>query len=514
MSNQPNKTLDRLNLATGILALLGLGGSIALNQAPATMKIPPMLIQVVHSLGLLFMAVYVVSLVWLNREFVKDFMGKKQAKSGANILAQILAIIGIIGAANYFGSRHHSRVDLTENKSFSLSEQTQKVLKGLKEPLNVSLFVKAGDSSSEQAKNLWKEYAYYGGDKLKLDVIDIDKEPLKARQMEITSVGSTVLQRGDRKTTISGTQEQDLTSSILKVTQSGQKVVYFTLGHGELPIDKMDNNGLSYAKDALTKQNYKVDSLTLFSTKKVPSDAAVVILAGPVKPMQPVEIKALDEYLANKGRVVLAMQPRMGSQVNDNNLIALAKKYGIDIQDDVVLDQQMNAGALDAVASKTFGSSAITNSLQVAVFPGARSLKKVEPAPTGVTLTSLVDSGPNAWGETNLKDRNIAQGPTDHKGPLSLMMMAEKDKARFVVSGSALTFANVSYVNFSSGDLFLNTVNYLADEESLVSIPPKDSQPKSLTLLPEQYNLVFAVTVALIPLALLLLGAFVWWKRR
>jgi ABC-2 type transport system permease protein len=174
----------------------------------------------------------------------------------------------------------------------------------------------------------------------------------------------------------------------------------------------------------------------------------------------------------------------------------------------------MNAGALDAVASKTFGSSAITNSLQVAVFPGARSLKKVEPAPTGVTLTSLVDSGPNAWGETNLKDRNIAQGPTDHKGPLSLMMMAEKDKARFVVSGSALTFANVSYVNFSSGDLFLNTVNYLADEESLVSIPPKDSQPKSLTLLPEQYNLVFAVTVALIPLALLLLGAFVWWKRR
>ena len=213
-----------------------------------------------------------------------------------------MSLIAILAAVNYFGVRHHSRVDVTENKAYSLSQQTIKIVKDLKEPVNVTLFVKSGDPYSTNLQNLWKEYQFASNDKIKLDVVDIDREPTRARQMNITSVGSTVLQRGERKTTISGNQEQDLTSALLKVTQSGQKVIYFVTGHQELKLDDVDQKGLSYAKDALEKQNYKLDTLSLFSAKKVPADAALVVIAGPTKPFLPDEIKALTSYLAKGSR--------------------------------------------------------------------------------------------------------------------------------------------------------------------------------------------------------------------
>jgi ABC-type uncharacterized transport system involved in gliding motility auxiliary subunit len=74
--------------------------------------------------------------------------------------------------------------------------------------------------------------------------------------------------------------------------------------------------------------------------------------------------------------------------------------------------------------------------------------------------------------------------------------------------------ANQAYVNLNNGDLFLNALNWMADEENLVSIPPKDNQPKTVDLLPGQYQLVFFGTVLLMPLALLLGAGLVWWRRR
>ena len=102
----------------------------------------------------------------------------------------------------------------------------------------------------------------------------------------------------------------------------------------------------------------------------------------------------------------------------------------------------------------------------------------------------------------------------DTKGPVHLIMLAEKGKGRLFVSGDTMFFTNSAYPNFNNGDLFLNAINWMADEESLVSIPPKDNAPKSVNLLPNQYTSIFYGTVLGIPLALLLVAGGVWWKRR
>jgi ABC-type uncharacterized transport system involved in gliding motility auxiliary subunit len=339
----------------------------------------------------------------------------------------------------------------------------------------------------------------------------VDKDPVLARQEKITQYGSSVLKRGERKTTITGSQESDLTSALLKVTQDGQKVIYFTTGHGELNLEGADRNGLSYAKDALGKQNYKVDTLSLFAKDaKVPADAALVVIAGPTKPLMPQELSVLKAYVDNGGKVFMALQPQ-----SDAKVAQFAKDYGIEIHDDLVLDPRSNVGDLASPVVQKFPYHQITQGLQAAFFTGSRSLGKAEKLPAGVNITPIVETTADAWGETNLMDRQVKfDAGKDTKGPVELMLLAEKGKGKLMVSGNATFMSNGAYVNFNNGDLFLNALNWMADQENLVSIPPKDNQPKTVDLLPWQYNGIFFGAVVFMPLALLLMAGLVWWRRR
>lgn len=504
-------TLDKINLAFGVLAILLLSASLAMSYVPApSVKWPAELPNWLRTGGMGAMVLYVITLALLKEKEIGAFLKHRHTHSGANIALQIAGVVGILAAVNYFGARHHSRVDLTENKQYSLSEQSKKVVQDLKEPVTVTLFVKKGDTYSTNLENLWKEYSY-ASDKIKLDVIDVDRDPTLARQNKITTYGTTMLARGERKTTITGSQEQDLTSALIKVAQDSQKTVYFVTGHGELALDKYDKEGLSQLKDALEKQNYKIDVLPLFSKAAVPSDAAMVVVAGPTKPLADKELDALDKFVAGGGRVFLAAMPQANA-----GLEKLTTKYGIGIKDDLVLDPSLNFfGDLAAPAVQKFPYHTVTQGLQAAYFPASRSLEKLKDAPKEIAITPLVETSDKAWGESDLKSRPVAftEGK-DTKGPIPLMLLAEKGKGRLIVAGNALFFANSGFPQLNNGDLFLNSLNWMADEASLVSIPPKEAANKQLTLVPAQYYTIFFGTVLGFPLALLFAAGLVWWRRR
>ena len=115
---------------------------------------------------------------------------------------------------------------------------------------------------------------------------------------------------------------------------------------------------------------------------------------------------------------------------------------------------------------------------------------------------------------TNLRQRPVAPDAADAKGPVTLAFLAEKDKTRLVVAGTMGFATNRVFANFNNGDFALNAVNWMADENSLVAIPPKDNAPHSVELLPYQYYAVFFTTTLGIPLLLLLGAGVVWWRRR
>jgi ABC-type uncharacterized transport system involved in gliding motility auxiliary subunit len=105
----------------------------------------------------------------------------------------------------------------------------------------------------------------------------------------------------------------------------------------------------------------------------------------------------------------------------------------------------------------------------------------------------------------------------DIKGPLTLGVAATKKAggkdARLVVIGDSDFASNAYQRQGANGDLFVNSINWLAEEEDLISIRPKSQTNRDVQLSSVAQNLLFWITIFM-PLAVIVLGISIWWKRR
>jgi len=72
----------------------------------------------------------------------------RQTKYTAYVTLYILVIVAVLAAVNYLANRHDASYDSTKNKRYSLSNETEKVTKGLKEDVTITYF----DRSTEFAR--------------------------------------------------------------------------------------------------------------------------------------------------------------------------------------------------------------------------------------------------------------------------------------------------------------------------------------------------------------------------
>jgi ABC-type uncharacterized transport system involved in gliding motility auxiliary subunit len=153
-------------------------------------------------------------------------------------------------------------------------------------------------------------------------------------------------------------------------------------------------------------------------------------------------------------------------------------------------------------------------------FPLARSVKRASDAPSDVTSTEMLNTSAQSWAETELTIGGQVEfnDGKDTKGPISLGVVADKkigDKqARLVVIGDS-DFAADRYVGMQrNGDLFLNSINWLAGDEDLISVRPKEAKSRRVTLTQTQQNLLAFFNYIFLPLLVIGAGISVWWKRR
>src|SRR5207237_2665854 len=109
----------------------------------------------------------------------------------------------------------------------------------------------------------------------------------------------------------------------------------------------------------------------------------------------------------------------------------------------------------------------------------------------------------------------------DIPGPVSMgVTIAPQDtttstvKTHLVVVGD-VDFASNNIVSQVSQnmDLFANSISWLSGANDLISIRPKDpATPRRITLDAAQQRVVFFSSVVGVPVLVLLMGAFVWWR--
>jgi ABC-type uncharacterized transport system involved in gliding motility auxiliary subunit len=324
------------------------------------------------------------------------------------------------------------------------------------------------------------------------------------------------------------------------VIEGKAKKAYFTEGHGERDTDEAAaRQGYKGASGALADDNFEVAKLQIAQKGAIPADATVLIIAGPTSDFLPQETDLVRGFLKNGGKVMLMIDPppAKGTPPPLTNLIALAKEWGIQIGDDLVVDP--NGQLIGADASVPVGmpvSHAITaNFKKMTAFRVARSVIPVQAGVDGKTAQTFVQSGPGSWAESDVKglyttgrpEKNLDKG--DKNGPVSLGAAvsapaanapaaegpdAPKPESRFVVFGDSDFAANGDLGFQGNGDLFLNAMNWLAQQENLIAIRPKNPEDRRLQLTASQQAMSFWFALAVVPLLLFGNAFRLYWKRR
>jgi len=274
----------------------------------------------------------------------------------------------------------------------------------------------------------------------------------------------------------------------------------------------------------------------------------VVVIAGPTIDYLPPEVEALRRYLNRGGKVLLMLDPPEGPNQPTPNLIALAKEWGIDVGDNVVVDvsgvgQLLGAGPSMPVAA-SYPSHPITDRFSViTAYPLARAVTPVQGGVGGRDTRPFIETSEQSWAETDLKALangtpvSLDEKAGDKRGPITIGAAVSTDapepppaeagqkagaegadkpkpQTRVAVIGDS-DFAANGYLGVSGNrDMFLNTVNWLAQQENLIAIRPREAEDRRVTLTAERQRFTFYVSVLGIPLLVIAAGIFTWWQRR
>jgi ABC-type uncharacterized transport system involved in gliding motility auxiliary subunit len=173
-----------------------------------------------------------------------------------------------------------------------------------------------------------------------------------------------------------------------------------------------------------------------------------------------------------------------------------------------------------------YGTNPIAQPLngRATLFPISRSFEVGKDSKPGVSADSLCDTSADSYGVTDwnpkIKEIQFRAGK-DLKGPLSVAVAGsvsaggeKKTEGRFVVLGTSLVAAN-SFLGFQSNrDFIMNSINWLSEDEDLISIRATPPESQHLTMNTEQMRRVLILAVFGIPLLIVLAGVLVWWERR
>jgi ABC-type uncharacterized transport system involved in gliding motility auxiliary subunit len=458
------------------------------------------------------------------------------------------AVAGVI-AINILADSYVRRWDLTPNRVYQLSAETQAALRTLDAPVSVRLFVR--QSELPAYRDRLKEYSEASG-RVAIEFVDVDAQPTLVRQYDVQGSGTAVIEYQGRVGRIEAASEQDFTNALIRLREGRTRKVYFTDGHAERDTASTERAGYRNIAVGLQRASFLVEKINVAERGGVPADATVVIVAGPRADFFRAEIDALQRYLEHGGAVLLMvdpfedlkryitesgialfmMDPSSVSKTGElRNLTAFIREQGAELGNDVVVDTSQMGQFLGTDASvpvvASYPPHPITKGLtSLSAYPMARS---VHPLPRdGRTASSIIKTGDQTWSETDIKQvgaGRLSMDPEngDRPGPVSLGVAVSAPPAaplsgdgsrprdtRLVVVGDSDFVANYSANVPGNSEMFLSIIHWLA-QEHVVAIPRRVPQERVLTMTASQVRGVFWFAVLLLPG--LVVGVGYMWGR-
>lgn len=491
----------------------------------------------------------------------------RTGRYGTNTLILVGAFTGIIVVANVISFENSGRLDVTATNQFSLGNRTKDVLSNLSEDVRATAFYKDEEDTDRpevaarrnKVLNTLEEFDSRTS-KFTYRVIDPDLKP------EIVSkffgarptgfVTETIVVEGMdsgefdvlQPTDASFTElEQDLVTSTLVATGKEKKLIYFLSGHGERDINGPLSDGYAAVRSGLEGDNYRVEELFWDPTKadvEVPSDAALLVIAGPTSALPESHGTALDRFLEGlrldgtprreHGRMIFLAEP--DTPITFKQFFA---DWGLLISAGYIRDLDSSAPGLpQTISLRSFNPEA---PLEITLPKGERLQSVFMPGATAIGLLQdeLRSGLPIAAtsGNSYLIDEPDRLDPitdgsseSDQIGPFvpavrvqsigqigAPVPTSQPDPSKIsdlIIFGDSDFLSNSSYNQGGGADLFLNSANFLVGDYSLVSIRPKQFSFREFNLDANEYDFVRFSSWLFLPGIMGLMAALVWWVRR
>ncbi len=450
----------------------------------------------------------------------------------ASVLVSALALGWVADARD-------AKVDLSYFRTARPSEATRAIVRGLTEPVTLTLFFPPGNdvgaAVGEYARDLGRE-----NPRLEVRVLDQAIDLGRARELGVTANGSVVVSRGARKEVyVPGLEMEQARGELraldaeiskrLAAVARARQVLYFTSGHGERMEqnpDALDARGaVRIFRDLLRAQNDDLRSLGLAEglATEVPKDAGAVLILGPTSPFLSEEIQALNRYVRGGGRMLIALDPEVGEAFD-----ALLQPLGVRFVPTMLANDrvyvprshQPSDRALLVTATYSFHPSVATLArLGVSaplLFVTAGSLEVLKQKPTGTavdfTVLALPDTFRDLQGSFSFEPRVGKRRAWELAAAVTLQRKGATDGRAVVVADSDVLTDVAMEGNVGNRTFALDSVRWLLGEDAI-------GAPTSEVDVPMQHTrgqdvLWFYATLFLAPALALAAGLVVTRRRR
>jgi ABC-type uncharacterized transport system involved in gliding motility auxiliary subunit len=461
---------------------------------------------------------FTLVLLILNRVSLFKFLKTKLFK---NILSNALTLflsVCILGMINYFTYKNDYSIDFTKAKFHSLSDQSDRVIKELcnsNEPFKMTLFAKRADwGRFLKLLRLYKNSCK----SVTLNAIDVEKNPALVSINSVKENGTLVIEFKSKKYKVVASTEQVVTTLISKILNPKIYNLYYIVGHNETSFLDVSPMGYSLLKESIENTNYILKPLELHNG--IPSDASGVLLLNPQLSFLDKEISFLENYIKDGGGLITAFSPQF-SENNLQNLYDFFEKLGIRFVNGLVLDR-LSAGqgaqASIPIVNSYNSTHSITKDLKGrTLFPLSGYFKTLEDSVIKWEVLAESTAFPASWGEKTFTEVKSGKATFnqefDDKGPLSLFVTGEIGKSRIAMLSSSSFIANQYQGHANNFNMFLNTISWIINDESSISVNRPNLQKNLVYLSDIQFSLIFYFAILLFPFIFFVIGIFVYKKK-
>lgn len=484
------------------------------------------------------------------------YVGRRQLVRTGVLSAAVLLVAALFVLLNYLGWKYHHRFDWTAGGVYSLSDKSRNVVQELERDVEFVVFIAPGQDLYEPVREILSQYDA-ASQRITVRYFDPERNPVEAQQLiqkyNVSSTGQVVVVSGEDRRVIDSADlaeldfsamqmgeapkmtafkgEQLFTSSLLQLAEGRKPKILFTTGHGERSLDDRQEHGLSSIQDLLGRDNFELEEWASRTAGAVPPGTDLVVIAGPTSPLIESELRAFSAYLNAGGRMLVLVDPTLG-QTAGSGLISTGLNqwlagYGVKLGDDIVVDPE---GAYPGAPPYTLfpgtydGNHPITQPLSQSGVPVLLNVaRSIGAAPAGnYQVTELIKTTDEGWGETSLATvEKVEKDAQDLAGPVSLGVAVESPKEegkkplRLVVVGDSDLATNQLVEGMPANAVLLaNALNWLAEREALLTIPPKKTENVRLNLTGGQLRTIYLTALLLLPLLAIAAGTGVYLRRR